>query len=413
MIQNPFRSFKSNLYLSYWIFNTFSLLGTWVDFTLRQWMIVEMIKNEKIALQYVGVYNLAKFIPSAFLSFLAGYLSDRFNSRTILVLIMMIDFLNACIISYLVFTNNLNVLNFLVLAVFSGITSSLYFPTRSKFINMLAENKGDIPSFFSLQGVSFNLSRIIAPLIAGYLSRNFGFVWGFVFNAISFIPIIVYLITIKDNHLKYPRNRGLSTETENQNNLLNNLRRTIEYINSNGKIKKCFYGTFTVNFWGVSLVSFLQVFTKEILGANINFFSILMSVLGLGAVIGAFLVASTSYQVILNFREEFLILTYGLLIFLLSIFPNFCLAIIFFIGVLQALIFGFINNKLHLLTDSVILGKVMGIYSMFNISLYYFGAFCLSYIGYFLGILNLFKIVSIFIILSAILIGINVKEGKV
>ncbi|MCX7758349.1 MAG: MFS transporter [bacterium] len=408
MIQNPFRTFKNSNYLFYWVFNTFSLIGTWVDFTLRQWVIVEMIKSERLASQYIGIYNLIRFIPSVFLSFFAGYLSDKVSVRLILLAISMVDFLNACFISYLVFTNNLNTINFLILALFLGITSSFYFPTRSKLINSIVKDKQDIPGSFSWQGISFNFSRIVGPIIAGYVAKYFGLSWGFALNALSFVPLMIYLLFSNEIRSKDINNLN---DNKTDKTFIETLKNTLYYINSNRSIKKCFYSIFTVNFWGISLMSFLQVFTKEILGAGISYFSFLMSCLGLGAMVGAFIVASTNYQVILSFREEFFILVYGLLILILSFLPEFSFFIIFFIGVFQALTFGFTNNKVQLLTDGEVLGKVMGIYSMFNISLSYFGIFCISQIGYMLGILNLFKVVSLFIILSALFIGIRAKEG--
>lgn len=406
MIQNPFRTFKNIDYSFYWIFNTLSLVGSWIDFTLRQWLVVEMIKGERLAAQFIGIYNLVRFIPSFLFSLIAGYVSDKYDSRLILWIINLLDFLNACIISYLVYTNKLNPVNFLFLALFLGITSSFYFPSRSKLINSIVRDKNDIPSSFSWQGISFNFSRIVGPIIAGYLAKYFGIFWGFILNAFSYIPLIIYLSLLNRN-IRVKVNKG----DYSGSSIFQDLGNTIKYIISNKKLVRCFYSIFTINFWGISLFSFLQVFVKEVLKENINYFAILVSLLGLGSIIGAFIVASINYQIILSFKEEIFILIYGGLIFLLSVFPNFSWFIIFFIGFFQALVFGFTNNKLQILTDESNLGKVVGIYSIFNISLSYLGVFVISNFGFMLGILNLFKVVPIFIIFSAIMIGLKAKEG--
>lgn len=407
MIQNPFRTFKNSAYLFYWAFNTFSLLGTWIDFTLRQWIIVEMIKNERAATQYVGFYNLVRFIPSLFLSFIAGYLSDRIGARLILFFVSLIDFFNACAISYLVYTNNLNVYNFMILALFLGITNSFYFPSRSKLINSIVQDKEDIPSSFSWQGISFNLSRIIGPVVAGMIAKNFGLALGFLLNAISYIPLIFYLLFLNDK----VENNSFEDKRNVFTSIFEDFKNTISYVSYRVKLKKCFYSIFTINFWGISLMSFLQVFTKEILNENINYFSYLLSMLGLGAVIGAFFVASTNYQVILNTREEIFIIIYGICILLLTLLPKFSFFIMFLIGFSQSLVFGFTNNKVQLLTDNDMIGKVSGIYSLFNITLSYLGVFVISQVGYLFGVLNLFKIVAFIVIFSAFMIGIKVKEG--
>ncbi|MFN3478442.1 MAG: MFS transporter [bacterium] len=407
MIANPFRVFKNVQYLLYWVLNTFSLMGSWVDFTLRQWVIVEMVKSERSAAAYVGLYNLVRFIPAVLFSFFAGYVSDRFNPKKVLVLITIIDFLNACVISFLVYTNNLNIFNFAVLGFILGLTGSFYFPVRSKFINLMVKETSDIPASFSWQGISFNLSRIIGPVIAGYVAKYWGIHFGFLINAFSYIPLIVYLFFFSGS-LSDDKFKGILSKKEG---VLQEIKNTFFYILKNSKLLKCFYNIFTINFLGVSLFSFLQIFVKEVLNGNIAYFSYLVSILGAGAVIGALLVASLNYQTILYFPQEIFLLFFGVAILIFSILPKYSFLLMFFIGIFQALTFGLTNNKVQLITDENILGKIMGIYSFFNISISYLGVFVISKIGYILGVLNLFKIVSLIIIFSAIYIGLKIKEG--
>ncbi|MFN3995669.1 MAG: MFS transporter, partial [bacterium] len=193
--------------------------------------------------------------------------------------------------------------------------------------------------------------------------------------------------------------------------ILQEIKDTFSYILKNSKLLKCFYNIFTINFLGVSLFSFLQIFVKEVLNGNIAYFSYLVSILGAGAIIGALLVASLNYQTILYFPQEIFLLLFGVAILIFSILPKYSFLLMFFIGIFQALTFGLTNNKVQLITDEKILGKVMGIYSFFNISISYLGVFVISKIGYILGVLNLFKIVSLIIIFSAIYIGLKIKEG--
>lgn len=405
---NPFRVFKNTQYLVYWVLNTFSLMGSWVDFTLRQWVIVEMVKGEKDASAYVGFYNLIRFIPATLFSLLAGYISDKFKPDKVLIFITIIDFLNACTISFLIYTNNLNIFNFAFLGFLLGLTGSFYFPTRSKFINLMIREVGDIPASFSWQGISFNLSRIVGPVIAGYIAKCWGIHFGFMINALSYIPLIVYLFSfggLLSNGTKF---QDVSAKKES---IFQEIKNTLSYISKNSKLLKCFYSIFTINFWGISLFSFLQIFVKEVLNGNVAYFSYLVSMLGMGAVLGAFIVASLNYQIILYFPQEIFLLLFGIAILVFSVLPKFSFLSIFFVGIFQALTFGLTHNKVQLITDQKILGKIMGIYSFFNISISYLGVFVISKIGYLVGVLNLFKIVPLIIIFSAIYIRLVVREG--
>jgi len=416
MILNPFRVFKNNSFYSYyWLSNTVSLIGSWVDFTLRQWLVNVMFNNERLVSQYVGIYNLVRFLPSLLLSSFAGYLVDRFGGRRILLLVNFIDFLNALGMFLLVYTSNLNVYNFLVFALILGITNTFYFPSRSKFINSMASNGDDLPGFFSWQGISFNLSRIVGPLVGGYIAKFYGLEWGFLVNSISYVPLILFLFFYANGiveALDKTQDKQKSSPRYLFNDYIDSTKSILRYIYSNSKLRKCFYVIFVINFLGMSLLAFFQVFTKNILHKNIDYFSVLLSSLGAGAIVGAFIIASLDEKSLLKIREEFLLTLYGLGIFTLSIFYLFSPLIMFFIGLFQALVFGVTNSKLQLITDKNYIGKVTGIYSLFNISLSYLGAFVISNIAYFLGLLFSFKLVSVIIILASLAIGISENAYK-
>ncbi len=77
-----------------------------------------------------------------------------------------------------------------------------------------------------------------------------------------------------------------------------------------------------INFLGLSLLALLQVFTKDILKGTISNFSLILSLLGIGAIIGAIFVASLSSNFVVYFSEEVIIFLYGVLFLIISIIFN-------------------------------------------------------------------------------------------
>lgn len=413
MILNPFRVFKrGSVYPYYWTVNTMSLIGSWIDFTLRQWLITTMFNSEKLISQYVGIYNLVRFIPSFIISSFAGYLVDKFGGRFILFLVNIFDFFNSFGLFLLIYSGKLNPFNFIIFAIFLGITNSFYFPSRSKFINSMSRDENDLPGFFSWQGISFNLSRIVGPILAAYIANSYGLHWGFLVNSLSYVPLILFLMFYSDkiveNLISQEKISGSSNFFANIkvyfSDYLDSMKLVLSYIFSNIDLKKCFGVIFTINFLGMSLLSFFQVFTKNVLNKNVDYFSILLTSLGAGAIIGALIIASLDGKTILNIREEFLLFLYGLGIYFLTMFYNFSPLIIFVIGFFQALVFGITNNKLQLITPKNYIGKVTGVYSLFNISLSYLGSFVISNVAYLLGLLISFKVVALIIVFLSFVI---------
>ena len=401
-LENPFRALKNSLFFYFWIFQAFSLLGNWVDYTLRQWLITIIFTNPNYASQFTGNFNLVRFIPSLVLSFFSGIIIDRVGYRNVLIVIHVIDFINSCIITYLVYTNKINGFYLLLFAFISGITMSFYFSARSTFIKNVIKKEADLTSAFSLQGLTFNLSRVVGPIIGAFLAKNYGLYVGFLFNTISFIPLILLLSfskSINSNEIDISDDKvGKSL------NIFEDIKEAFRYIYRNSLILKSFVSISVVNFFGVSLVSLLQVFTKELLRGNISNFSVILSSLGIGAIIGALFVASLNPEFVIKFKEEILIFFYGVFYLIISFFPFSVYYLMFLIGFMQSLLFGICNNRVQILTDSFHIARVISFYSVLNISLGLLGAFLGGNIAYFIGLLLVYKIFSSFILFSAIYI---------
>jgi len=404
-IENPFRALKNLFYFYFWFFQGISLIGNWVDYTLRQWLINIIFPNPNLASQFTGNFNLIRFLPSVIFSFISGIIIDRLGYRKVLIIIQFIDFLNACFITYLVYTNKINGIYLLILGFIGGITMSFYFPARSTLIKNIIQEK-DLTSAFSLQGLTFNLSRIVGPIFAAFLAKKFGLYIGFLFNTISFLPLILLLIFSKNlaeiEHNN--KNNNKNDKKEKKDAIVKEIKRIVKYIYNNKLIFKSFINIAVINFLGLSLLALLQVFTKDVLKGNISNFSWILSLLGIGAIIGAIFVASFNSNFVVNFSEEIVMFLYGALFLVISFIPNYIYYFIPFVGFFQALIFGISNNRVQIVTDSSYISKVISLYSLLNLSLGFLGAFVLGNIAYFVGLLNVYKIFSFFIILFSIFI---------
>ncbi len=394
---NPFRALKNQFYFYFWFFQGVSLIGNWVDYTLRQWIINIIFSNPNVASQFTGNFNLIRFLPSLFFSFISGSIIDRWGYKKVLIFIQIIDFLNACLITYLVYANKINGFYLLILGFIGGITMSFYFPARSALIKNIIKEK-DLTSAFSLQGLTFNLSRVVGPIIAAFLAKKYGIYAGFLLNCFSFLPLIFLLIFSKNIPDFY-------SDKNNQiknNNIIKEIKEVLKYIYDNKLILKSFMNIAAINFLGLSLLALLQVFTKDILKGTISNFSLILSLLGIGAIIGAIFVASLSSNFVVYFSEEVIIFLYGVLFLIISFFFKYIYYLMPFIGLLQSLVFGISNNRVQIVTDSLYVARVISLYSLLNISLGFLGAFILGNIAYFTGLIFIYKLFSLLIVLFAI-----------
>jgi len=398
-IENPFRALKNPFYFYFWFFEGISLIGNWVDYTLRQWLINIIYPNPNLASQFAGNLNLIRFLPFLIFSFVSGIVVDRLGYRKVLIIIQFVDFFNACFITYLVYTNKINGIYLLILGFISGITMSFYFPARSTLIKNISQEK-DLTSAFSLQGLTFNLSRVISPIFAAFLAKKFGLYMGFLFNTISLLPLILLLIFSKNLPEIHYNNKN--DKNDLRNTIIKEIKEVMKYIYNNKLILKSFISIAIISFLGLSLLALLQVFTKDVLKGSISNFSWILSLLGIGAIIGAIFVASFSSNFVVNFSEEVIMFLYGTLFLVISFIPNYIYYFIPFVGFLQSVIFGVSNNRVQIVTDSSYIAKVVSLYSLLNVSLGFLGAFVLGNIAYFINLLTVYKIFSLFIICFSI-----------
>jgi predicted MFS family arabinose efflux permease len=281
---------------------------------------------------------------------------------------------------------------------------SFYFPARSTLIKNIIQER-DLTSAFSLQGLTFNLSRVIGPIFAAFLAKKFGLYMGFLFNTISFLPLILLLFFSKN----LPESH-YNDKNKLKNTIIKEIKEVMKYIYNNKLVLKSFISIAIINFLGLSLLALLQVFTKDVLKGDISNFSLILSLLGIGAIIGAIIVASFSSNFVVNFSEEVIMFLYGVLFLVISFIPNYIYYFIPFIGFLQSLIFGVSNNRVQIVTDSAYIAKVVSLYSLLNISLGFLGAFVLGNIAYFINLLTVYKISSLFIICFSIFIFFYYKK---
>ena len=144
----------------------------------------------------VGLMTLAQLGPLFLLSPIGGMAADRFDRRTLLVVVTVEQTLVALIIARLTDTHDPRIGALFAAVLAGGIGQAFYAPTFSALIPTLVERK-DLPGAISLNSANMNLSRVIGPAIGGVLYAKVGASWAFVVNAASYLALIWALTTVR------------------------------------------------------------------------------------------------------------------------------------------------------------------------------------------------------------------------
>ncbi len=172
----------------YFIGQTISLSGSWMQIVAQGWLVFELTKNEL----WLGLVACAAGLPSLILSPLAGVLVERIHTRKLLLATQTVQMFLALALAFLTFTNTIQVWHIMLLAFLLGVTNAIDAPSRQAIVADLVDRE-HLASGIAMNSIIFNLSRVIGPVIGGILLTQVGPSWCFLINGLSFIAVLITL----------------------------------------------------------------------------------------------------------------------------------------------------------------------------------------------------------------------------
>ena len=144
----------------------------------------------------LGITVGLQFGPVLVLGAWAGALADRVDKRKLLIVTQSAAAVLALVLGVLTVTDVVTVWMIWVLAALTGTALALGMPSRQSFVYEMV-GPDDLANAVGLNGVVINSSRIIGPAIGGVLIASVGVAPCFLFNAASFIAVIVALLLMR------------------------------------------------------------------------------------------------------------------------------------------------------------------------------------------------------------------------
>ncbi len=274
-----FRALRHKNYRLFFIGQGISLTGTWMQQMAIGWLIYRLTKSP-FMLGFVGFLgNIPTFIFTPF----AGVLADRTNRHHMLIITQALAMIQALVLAALIMTGKVAVWHILALTIFLGIATAFDSPARHAFIVEMVGAKEDLGNAIALNSLVFNAARLIGPSIAGILVALFGEGICFLFNGLSYIAVIAALLGMHITH------RVIVSQDKH---IMHGLKEGVNYAFSNKLIRSILLLTGLVSMMGMSYVVLMPVIAKDVLRGDANTLGFLMGSTGLGALIGAFFLAS-------------------------------------------------------------------------------------------------------------------------
>lgn len=332
---------------------TLSLVGTWITRVATSWLVYRLTGSELL----LGVVAFAGQIPLLVLAPFGGVLGDRWDRRRILIVTQVLSALQSLALFGLAFSGRITVAHVIALQVVQGIINAFDTPARQAFVVEMVESAEDLPNAIALNSAMFNGSRIIGPTIAGILIAAVGESWCFLFDAVSYVAVIVSLLLMKFVARERPQREA---------HLIDELRIGVKYVIGFSPVSALLLQVTLVSVMGMPYAVLMPVIAAQVLHGGPHTYGILMTATGIGALLGtAYLAARHS---VLGLGKVIVFATtalgLGLIAFSFSRTLWISVAVLPLVGAGMMLQSASANTILQTVVDEKLRGRVMAFYTM-------------------------------------------------
>jgi MFS family permease len=352
-LSGTFSSLKYPNYRLWFFGQMISLFGTWMQGTAQGYLVYELTGSTA----YLGYVGFASGLPSLLLmNLFGGVIADRISRRTLMVITQTVMMILAFILAGLVFTGLIQPWHIIILAFLLGVANAFDAPARLAFVVEIVDRK-ELTNAIALNATMFNMGTVFGPAIAGLTYAAFGPAWCFALNGISFLAVIGALLLMRLESLPAPARRA---------SMISETKEGFKYIFSEKIVRVIVMNMAIIGLFGISLMTLLPAWSVEILGGDVKTNGALMSARGVGALIGAIMLAALSHRPVHGklWTIGGLLLPVSLLLFSQSTWLPVSLIILALTGwtfITQA---NTSNAMIQNRVPDALRGRVMGIYSL-------------------------------------------------
>lgn len=351
IVRQTFAALQHRNYRLWFFGQMFSLFGTWMQSTAQGYLVFELTQSRA----FLGYVNFAFGLPSVLMLY-AGVVTDRVSRRAIMVVTQTVMMILAFILAALTFFGLVQPWHILLLSFGLGIANAFDAPARLALIPELVERE-DLTNAIALNATMFNLAIIFGPAIGGFIYAAMGPGLCFTLNGITFIAVIIALLLMSLQAMPPVIRRG-SRWIE--------LGEGIRYALSHPAIRALLGTAGIGGLLGIASTTLLPAWAVDVLDGDSITYGLLTSARGVGAVIGALLLASLAH-----YKIRGKLLTTGMLAFPVALlvfsFMNWlplAMVTLALVGLATILVLNAANALVQSLVPEELRGRVMSIYSL-------------------------------------------------
>jgi len=356
----------------------------------------------------LGAMSLAHAIPMIFLSLFGGVIADRVQKKYVLLAgqaasaVVSLGVALSLTLGYLSAERTGSWWILIVASLLQGTIMGLMMPSRQAIVREIVSEE-QLMNAVALNTLGMNTLRLLAPAVTGFLIDAFNFASVYYAMTGMYLLAVVFIVFMPLT----------STMTLRGSGALVDIREGLLYVRRETTILLILVFTFLIVVLSMPYMFMMPIFADDILKVGATGMGVLISVSGIGAIIGSLALASLP-----NKKRGSMMLISGLILGLAlagfsfsdSWYPS--LILIAFVGLGQTGRMTLGNTLLQYYTADEYRGRVMSLYMM-EFGLTSFGTFFVGLMAEAIGVqwaLGGFAIALIFLSILALIFAPRVRR---
>ena len=346
-----------------------SNVGTWIHNTALFWVVKERTGSDA----WVGLVNLAQFLPVFLLVLVAGSLADTLDRKKMILYTQTAMMLGALALAVLFSLGQCTLPAILGITAFMGIAFVFNFPAWRAIVTDLVP-PDIILNAVALDAAQFNMARFLGPMLGALVLALWGATPAFYLNALSFMAVIAALLAIKT------RTPPVSREGSG---LCRHIGEMMAFAWKNPWARNLLAVMGVSSLFGLTYLVLLPGVAKDVLRGGSTAYGILLGATGLGAGVSAPLVTALNrrFREVTIIRWAALAGALALVAFALSRSLPLSASISFLLGASFLMLSSSINAVLQSGVERNMRGRIMSLYILAFQGLYPLGGLLMGFVS--------------------------------
>ena len=338
-------------------------MATWMDSVARGWLIYELTNSSF----QLGLVRGVQALPILLLSPIAGSTADLYSRKMQVMIAQVVDGLLYAAVAILILTGEIQAWHVYATSIGLATVQTFQQPSRASMISD-AVPPGSLTNAIGLNAIVFNVARTAGPALAGVLIAVFGTAGSYTVQAIFYLLATVWTVKLRAENRFSPSIAGHSGKGESFGESV------IAGWKFSWRNQEVRAGLLVVTFASLLLIPFstlLPVFARDILAVGAQGQGLLLTSMGVGALLSSVLVASLGDRMPRGLVMIGGVGIYGILVVIFSASSSFVLSmfVMTLIGLCHVTSHALVQTVIQAYSPPEFRGRTMAIFHMSQVIL--------------------------------------------